>query len=53
MFFSVWWSDDKQRRLMAVTGDQWWWRRRLGVLGEGLVEEKEKEMALLCCWTYL
>jgi len=34
---------------MAVTSGEWWWRRRLGVLGEGFLEEKEKEMTLLRC----
>ena len=35
---------------MAVTGGQWWWRRSLGVLGEGLGEEKEEEDG---CFTLL
>jgi len=53
LFFSMRWSDDKQRRLGAVTSGQLWWRRRFRVLGESLMEDKEKEMALLCFWTYL
>ena len=28
---------------VVVIGGQWWWRRSLGVLREGLGEEKEEE----------
>ena len=28
---------------MTIIGGQWWWWRSLGVLGEGLGENKEEE----------
>ena len=53
LFFFVWWSNNKQRQLVSITDGQWWRKRRLGVLGEGLREEKEKEMDLLRYQMYL